>query len=310
MTAVTLPYLSQVNGPGAGNFVNDCGPACVAMLIHGLGVASKKPSIADVFRATGAGVNDFTNGGQLTRAAAKWGLALKPRFWGLDSARASILAGRPLIALVHYGAFSSLGRTQSSFKGGHFLLVVGTADEKIIVHDPLWRDQGGRYLVWEESIFYNAWEQAKLDFQNPSFWGLAADHVYPTSAAPLPNEPPVMVPNPAVWGIGIALTPLKLRHHAPDGDVLYYLAPGDTVEVLEPMKGGFYHVRFNGKEGWCGGNANYITVNQNPPLPPPAPVPTPTLPQYDLLTSDEKFALLEVLLMKEGIVAQDGSVLQ
>jgi hypothetical protein len=309
MTAVTLPYLSQVNGPGAGNFVNDCGPACVAMLIHGLGVASKKPSIADVFRATGADAAAFTNGGQLKKAAAVWGVTLTPRFWGLDSMRASILSGRPLIALVHYGAFSSLGRTQSSFKGGHFLLVVGFDQNRVLVHDPLWRDQGGRYLSWEESIFYNAWEQAKLDFSNPSFWGLVAEQVYATSSA-IPTEPPIITPMPGVWGTGIALTPLKLRHHAPDGAVLYYLVPGDTVEVLEPMKGGFYHVRFNGIEGWCGGNAAYITVNQIPPMAPPAPAPSPSLAQYDMLPDSEKFRLLAILLKKEGIVAQDGSVLE
>lgn len=300
-----IPYLSQVDGPGAGNFRNDCGPASVAMLLHGVG---KTPTIADVYKATGVVGDQYTTGSQLIKAAAKWGLAIAGKYQTMEGLRADIRIGIPFLALVHYGAFSSLGKTESPFRGPHFLDVVGFDDKNIVVHDPLWSGQGGRYLSWPNDIFYNAWEQSRLD-GNPKFWGLRPTNVTfglvggdGTPAIPVPQDP-------RYWGIGIVTaSALRLRHHAPNGPTITYLANGAQVSILEPAKDGWLHIMYNGVEGWCGANPAFITVIQNPPLPPLAP-PT-AAPLFKDLPLDDKMKLLEALLISEGRLTADGHLLE
>jgi hypothetical protein len=308
MTSIlALPYLSQVDGPGAGNFVNDCGPACVAMLVHGAQAAT--PTIADVFRATGAGAKDYTGSGQLAKAAKKWNIGLDGRFWTLQSMKASLDAGFPIIGLVHYGAFSATGKTESKFKGGHWLLIVGHSpgpSPTIIVHDPLWKQAGGRYLSWPEALFWNAWEQNRIDKNSP-FFGIACNRAY-GFATDISNPASPVPQNPEVWGVGTVLGTLRLRHHPPNGDTILFLKAGDTVDVLEPKRDGWWHVRTVAAEGWCGGS--YVSVIEKPPALPPVPAPAPTLPQFDGLPDAEKWRLVRLMLVQTGIVGQDGSVLR
>lgn len=301
---LNIPYLSQIDGPGAGSFRNDCGPACVAMFLWGI---HKQVQISDVYKATGAQGDSYTSGGQLIKAAAKWGMALAGKYHSMDTLTQYLDKGVPYVALVHYGTFSSLGKTESQFRGPHFLNVVGHDAANIIVHDPLWKKTGGKYKAWPKDIFYNAWEQSRLD-GNPKFWGLTVvNYTFPVGA----DNPSPAVPvdqDPRYWGVGIVTTgSLRLRHHAPDGETLYYLKAGDQVNILEPKKDGWYHVLFGSYEGWCGGNPAYITAIQNPPR---EPVPPPTqAPLFKDLPIDDKMKLIEQHLIAEGLLTSEGRLL-
>lgn len=186
---LNLPYKSQLD-PDASLSRNDCGPACLAMLINALGT----PVTTDaVFQRTGSGPEHNITMAQLMRVSESYEAPLDFRMgWGLSELRASLSRARPVIALVHYGVFSELDpdvSTQSDFKGPHFLVVAGYNDNNVIVHDPLWkgeRRQEGAFRPWPNKVWLQAWGSCHLDCDaegkcNPNFTVLASVKALPTT---------------------------------------------------------------------------------------------------------------------------------
>ena len=167
MTALLrLTYKSQYD-PDAALSRNDCGPVCLAMLLSGLGVAA---TTDDVFHRTGASPQDYVSMAQLLRAGDQYGAPLEFRAGcGLGELRGYLDQARPLIALVHYGAFSELApgvSTQNRFTGPHFLLVVGYDAHSVVVHDPLWtgdRRAEGAFRRWPNAVWERAWHGCHAD---------------------------------------------------------------------------------------------------------------------------------------------------
>lgn len=165
-TLLNIAYKSQYD-PDAAASRNDCGPACLAMIINALGAAATTDA---VFRRTGAPPEGYVSMAQLMRVGESYGVPMEYRKgWALGELRAMLDLGRPLIALVHYAAFSELQpgiSTQSPFKGPHFVLAVGYEDTSVIVHDPLWvgerRDQGA-FKKWRNDIWLQAWGRSHED---------------------------------------------------------------------------------------------------------------------------------------------------
>jgi hypothetical protein len=179
-TLLDLAYKSQYDAD-AGLSRNDCGPACLAMIINALGT----PVTTDaVFRRTGAQSEAYITMAQLMRAGESYGAPLEyRRGWGLGELHAMLDLGRPLVALVHYGAFSQLQpgvSTQSQFTGPHFLLVTGYDENMVVVHDPLWtgeRRSEGAFRRWENDVWLAAWGRCHEDHDaagqpNPDFAAL------------------------------------------------------------------------------------------------------------------------------------------
>lgn len=165
-TLLTVEYKSQLD-PEASASRNDCGPACLAMLLSALGAPA---TIDAVFQRTGAPPDGYISMAQLVRVADSYGAPLEFRKdLQLGQLRAWLDLGRPLIALVHYGVFSQLQpgvSTQSAFTGPHFVLAVGYDDRHVIVHDPLWagpRRSEGAYRKWPNAVWLQAWDSAHLD---------------------------------------------------------------------------------------------------------------------------------------------------
>lgn len=310
MPIIKLPYVSQRDGPGAGDFANDCGPASLAMFIYGAKV--QRPTVSDIYRATGVVGDKYINGGQLIRAGNKWAIPLYGKYFSMDSMKAMMDAGHPIIALVHYGTFSSLGKTESSFKGPHFLNIVGYENSDVIVHDPLWRGEGGKYLRWPESVFYRAWEESRLD-GNPKFWGLTTHLMYP-HADDVDTKPSVPVPqDPDAWGVAIVggslnVSVLRLRHHPPNGPTIAYMKAGTLVDVLEDQKNGWWHIRYGEIEGWAGGGG--LTVIPKPPAEPEPPDPPQTAKVFLDMPDAEKWKIVQGALIEMGVVGVDGTVLE
>jgi hypothetical protein len=121
---------------------------------------------------------------QLMRAGESYGVPLEYRKgWGLGPLRGALDLGRPLIALVHYAAFSELQpgvSTQSAFPGPHFVLVVGYGEDHVVVHDPLWtgtRRNEGAFKRWPNAVWLEAWGRCHEDCDaqgrcNPDFAAL------------------------------------------------------------------------------------------------------------------------------------------
>ena len=193
-----IPYKSQYDSD-ASDFRNDCGPACVAMILNGLGV---NVSTNTVYRKTGAGANEYVSVSQMMNAAATYDIDFDYFYpWDLDDLKNAIRGGIAVIPLVHYGEWSKLGKTQSSFTGPHFVVVVGYDENYIYVNDPLWwgdRRSEGEHKRWTYSEFTTAWANAHKD-GNRDHSGIYCTHALPTlsiGALPDPDIPEEPEPEP------------------------------------------------------------------------------------------------------------------
>jgi uncharacterized protein YvpB len=140
-----VPYLSQWDAPDADDRPGDCGPACVAMLAHYL--TDERPTVDDAATAAGqprtAPGKWYTGHAQLRAAARAFGLNLLTRSpasgnpLALDLVEIELAAGRPVIALINYGTLADdVGGNQDSFRGGHWVLVIGYDADNFYIHDP------------------------------------------------------------------------------------------------------------------------------------------------------------------------------
>lgn len=179
-----IPYKSQYD-PDAEEFRNDCGPACLAMVLNGFGV---NVSTNAVYRKTGAKANNYVSISQLMRAALSYDLPFDYFYdWTIEDLKASVQAGKPAIALVHYGGWSQINpgiSTQNTFQGPHFVVVLGYDDEYIYVNDPLWKEarrSEGYRKAWTYAQFDTAWGSNHED-RNRDRSGIVATRALPTSA--------------------------------------------------------------------------------------------------------------------------------
>lgn len=179
----SIPYKSQYDSD-ANEFRNDCGPACLAMVLAGFGINA---STNAVHRRAGVSGDRYVSITQLMNAATSYGVTLEYFYaWTIPQLISTVRAGKPVIALVHYGAWSQMNpgiSTQNTFQGPHFVVVVGADDRMIYVNDPLWkeerRSQGFR-KAWSHAQFYAAWSSCHLD-GNRDLSGIVAQQPLPTA---------------------------------------------------------------------------------------------------------------------------------
>lgn len=136
---------------------NDCGPDCVAMVLHWRGLDL---TVDEISKATGLPYGySYTVPGQLIAAAKKFNLNLTRAVnLSIDSLKHEIDAGRPVITLVHYGSLHK--RSSATFKAGHWIVVVGYTDTSIVYHDPLWQSADDGAFI---ELSYADFEKAMLD---------------------------------------------------------------------------------------------------------------------------------------------------
>lgn len=189
MQVLPVPYKSQWDDDAA-LARKDCGPACVAMILH---YYSLPTSTDVVFEATGAGTDEYIGMSQMRNAAA--GLGLPMTYFDnktLDHLRQWLDEGRPVIALVKYSVWSDQGFTQDPFRGPHFVVVVGYDDEgNILINDPDYkgaRRAEGDHKAYSADLFDQAWR------------GFVAEDNNPNGAVLLPDVPPPSVDSLPVFG--------------------------------------------------------------------------------------------------------------
>lgn len=179
----SIPYKSQYD-PDANEFRNDCGPACLAMVLGGYGISASTNS---VHRRTGVQGDRYVSITQLTNAASTYGVMFDYFYaWNVPQLIQTVRTGKPVIALVHYGAWSQMNpgiSTQNAFQGPHFVVIVGADDRMIYVNDPLWKEERraqGFRKAWTHAQFLAAWSSCHLD-GNRDCSGIVAQQPLPTA---------------------------------------------------------------------------------------------------------------------------------
>ena len=167
MVKLDVPYRSQWD-PDGGVYTSDCGPTCVGMILRFYG---REATINQLAAEAGMSeVRRLTSPDDLARAAALHGVALVHKMSAsLQDIEAELVAGRPVIALIHYGSLGSL--RQDSYNGGHWLVVIGMDENDVIVNDPDWaygRRAGGAGLRIPRNVFEQAMLDCKLDGNMPN----------------------------------------------------------------------------------------------------------------------------------------------
>ena len=152
----SVPYSGQV-GTNANEHYNDCGPACVSMILKWGGITP--PSIDNLFNEVQPSGDGYTSFGDLMRLLDRHGVdsdydALVPiddLFWILTT-------GVPVIALVLYGDLETI--RPNSFKGNHFVVVRGMDLDTVYINDPLNTPTTGENIDVPMAMFEKAWSNA------------------------------------------------------------------------------------------------------------------------------------------------------
>lgn len=177
---LAVPYKSQWD-PDARDHHADCGPTSLCMLLSALG----DPITPDqLYRHIGPrGVSQYTSFTDLINAAKARNLAMTRKNFlpasAPDELKKTINNATPFVALVNYAFWDPI--VKNGFKGSHFVLVVGYDDEKVYIHDPLFkgtrRDQG-RYCAYTHDQYLDAWG-GFAPGQNPNYAALISSRPVP-----------------------------------------------------------------------------------------------------------------------------------
>lgn len=182
-----IPYVSQRDRQTAGYSFNDCGPACLAMMILATG---QEVTTDGIYRRA-----EIANQGPLAvstlkRAGNLYDLDLRRHDKSTDGSLTSLQIwideGRPAMVLVDYYPVMQAGYHESTIRGGHFVVVVGYDDNHVYVHDPYWLGNGGAYRQWSVPVFNQAWYQYGTQYQRVA--------LVPRSSLAELQEPPFEVP--------------------------------------------------------------------------------------------------------------------
>lgn len=124
-----------------------CGPACLRMLLAYFDVIASEEELEEACGTTELGTTPI----QIPEGAYKFGMdALAIRNAGIEDLKTNLEKGLPIIVLIDpshiYGGIAGFG---------HFILIVGMENNKVIYHDPGISD--GDFRGCEVEKFLKAW---------------------------------------------------------------------------------------------------------------------------------------------------------
>jgi ABC-type bacteriocin/lantibiotic exporter with double-glycine peptidase domain len=126
-----VPHKAQV-GATANARRNDCGAACVSMVLEAVGNPATVDAIAVKYQTAANRYMTFT---ELMMALRDHGVGNRyARPLPVADIAAEIARGNPVIALVKY---PKMPRQFANFTGSHFVVVYGVRDGEFLYHDPL-----------------------------------------------------------------------------------------------------------------------------------------------------------------------------
>ncbi len=287
-TVLSVVYYSQKDKATAGYSINDCGPACLAMMARTMG---RNVTADQIYKDAGITAKGPLAVNTIKAAGNLYGLNLQRHDhssgFGLTKLQTFLDQGRPALVLVDYFPVMRAGLHESRINGGHFVVAVGYDDNYIHVHDPYWDGEGGAYRTWPIPVWNEAWYQYGTQYQKIS--------LVPANPIAQPKHPAYPIPPEVLRRLRAKALfvgqPVPVPQNDSDyanalawlGDwgvetVLYTIQPGDTLaEVSEQFYGSsaYYTVvaAFNGIA-----NADQIEVGQQLliPIPPGVTVSTST----------------------------------
>jgi hypothetical protein len=136
---LTVPWFTQVQT--GNNLRNDCGHACVLMLLRYYDLGSPSLTVPDLYRLPFKNANGTTTHQHLQKLAAEHKLTLAPftrpsTAASLETIRASIRQNRPTILLVWYPSLKFRNPANGPFN--HWVVVTGFQGSTFYLNDPLW----------------------------------------------------------------------------------------------------------------------------------------------------------------------------
>src|SRR5260221_14501854 len=135
-----VPYHSQEDSDSR-EFGNDCGAACASMLLEWAGkgrISVNKLAEETALPSDRTGLNVK----QVAILMTKNGLPAEAvhSTANFQAVKAQIAAGKPVVALINYGAISERQNKGDHF--GHFVVVVGVEGDSVYLNDPdFWGNQ-------------------------------------------------------------------------------------------------------------------------------------------------------------------------
>ena len=255
---MNIPYYSQWDADGSQR-INDCGPACVKMVMAAHGIQSTINDISTAIMPTDSG----TTAAQLTTALRKAGV--KASVWyGTGYPQA------PYIALVNYAGFARANVQDVNFRGWHWLVVLSMNDLTVVCNDPDYtgarRNEGSM----------KRYGRAEFDAAFVPYGGAKIAVTWPAAVA---SEATTMTTEYIVLGDG----GVNVRRDASTSNTPYGMVLSGTHIKVESINSGWAKVLIQaGLAGIVDAQSNpvtgymYAALLQEvvvPPTPPPAPAP-------------------------------------
>jgi hypothetical protein len=157
----SVPYVPQT-GIGSDEHHNDCGAASSAMIIKFFNITC--PAVDALY-------NEVSPNGDAYLSYANLFKLLDTR--GIDADYFVLVSngelyeyltrGTPVIALIHYGSLETI--RPNSFKGAHFVVVIGMDMKYVYIHDPLSNISSGECIQVPIALWNNCW--TTTDGDNP-----------------------------------------------------------------------------------------------------------------------------------------------
>lgn len=132
------------------NILNDCGPACLAMLTGA--------PIEKVYQVAGLDPGRMMHMQLLLNTLRAFRIPREHvRPLHLPDARRWLANGNPIVALINYGRLPRPLRA-TDYAGNHYVVIVGyEPGGAFFVHDPLWPGEAGAFRRWPDVALGEAW---------------------------------------------------------------------------------------------------------------------------------------------------------
>ncbi len=161
MTSIlNVPYVGQV-GSGANEHYNDCGAACVGMIIKFAGL--EFTSVDAIYNEINPVNDSYLSVGGLIGVLLSRGIDCDWDAGVSTDKLVALVQKAPCIALIKYGDLEAI--RPNKFDGSHFVVVIGGDDENIYIHDPLNSPTSGENVCVTRALWDDAW--TGLDNDNP-----------------------------------------------------------------------------------------------------------------------------------------------
>lgn len=198
-----VPYRSQLDGsPYAGS---NCGPASLGMVLEAYGVdvsTVKLRALVNDLQGTWDVFDSGTAIENIAGIARRYELRPTLRRWTLDEVRASLDAGVPIVAQVWYPALP--GRRDESYRGDHFIVLIGYRGDTFFEHDPI-HVRGGPGVAIRAEQLELAWTKGDLPWSGVALAGPPENPML--KAVPTPAPLPTLTPIPTATPIPPTATP-------------------------------------------------------------------------------------------------------